>query len=101
MVELLRRRRLERVHLAALRIDAGHHVLDGAVLAGGVHGLEDQQHGPAILGVQALLQLREQLHAQREGLLGPGLVLRGQIARIVGIDVFQAELLGVAETVRS
>ena len=28
-------------NLAALRVDAGHHVLDGAVLPGGVHRLED------------------------------------------------------------
>ena len=49
VVELFVGRRLEGEDLAALRVDAGHDVLDGAVLAGGVHGLEDQQHGPAIV----------------------------------------------------
>ena len=44
VVELLGARRLERMHLAALRIDAGHHVLDDAVLAGRVHPLEHQEH---------------------------------------------------------
>ena len=34
----------------------GHHVPDGAVLAGGVHRLEDQQHRVAVGGVEKLLQ---------------------------------------------
>ena len=37
VIELLGARRLERMHLAALRIEPAHHVLDDAVLAGGVH----------------------------------------------------------------
>ncbi len=47
---------LEAEDLAALRIHAGHHVLDGAVLAGGVHGLKDQQHGVLRQCVQLALQ---------------------------------------------
>ena len=43
MVELLGRGLLERGDLAALRVHPGHDVLDGAVLAGGVHGLEDHE----------------------------------------------------------
>jgi len=35
---------LEAEHLAALRIDAGHHVPDDSVLSGGIHRLKDQQH---------------------------------------------------------
>ena len=50
---------LECVHLAALRIDAGHHVLDDAVLARRVHALEHQQHCPLAAGVKALLQFGE------------------------------------------
>jgi hypothetical protein len=34
----------EAEYLAALWIDAGHHMFDRAVLAGGIHRLEDQQH---------------------------------------------------------
>ena len=49
VVELLGARRLEGMHLAALRIDARHHVLDDAVLAGRIHRLEDHQHRPAVL----------------------------------------------------
>ena len=40
----------------ALRIDAGHHVLDRAVLAGGVHRLQHDQHRPAVVGVERLLR---------------------------------------------
>ena len=51
---------LEAEHLAALRIDAGHHVPDGAVLSGRVHRLKDQQDGMAVGRVEKLL-LRAQL----------------------------------------
>jgi hypothetical protein len=74
VIELFRRRRLERVDLAALRVDAGHHVIDDAVLAGRIHALKDHQHGPAILGPQALLQLGKPRRAAGEQLLGLVLV---------------------------
>ena len=51
---------LEAEHLAALRIDPGHHVLDGAVFSGRIHGLKDQQDGIAVGCVEKLL-LRAQL----------------------------------------
>ena len=51
---------LEAEYLAALRIDPGHHVLDGAVLSGRIHGLKDQQDGMAVGRVEKLL-LRAQL----------------------------------------
>ena len=60
-----RRRLLERGHLAALRIDARHDVLDRAVLAGRIHRLEDEQQRPAVLRVQHVLLLGEPLHAAR------------------------------------
>ena len=56
VLQFRRRSVLEAEHLAALRIDAGHHVPDGAVLAGGVHRLEDQQHRVAVGGVVKALQ---------------------------------------------
>src|SRR5262249_16096035 len=56
VIQLLRRRRLEGVHLAALRVHAGVDVLDRAVLAGGVHGLEDQEERPAVLRVELVLE---------------------------------------------
>src|SRR6266540_3089641 len=63
---LLGRRRLEGLDVAALRVEHPDDVLDGAVLAAGIHALQDQQH-PAgavaggALGVQRLLQRREPL----------------------------------------
>ena len=55
MIQLLRTRLLERMHLHALRVEARHHVLDHAVFAGGIHRLQDDEHGPAVVGVQLLL----------------------------------------------
>ena len=51
----LGRRGRERRHLAPLGIDPGHHVLDGPVLAGGVHGLEHHQQRVRVTGPQQLL----------------------------------------------
>ncbi len=65
----------EAEHLAALRIDAGHDVLDGAVLSGGVHGLKNQQQCIAVVGVEETLQLAEFLNLVVETLLV--LFLRG------------------------
>ncbi len=45
----------EAENLAALRIDAGHDVLDGAVLAGGVHRLKNQQQRTVVVGVEQTL----------------------------------------------
>ena len=56
VIQFRRTRVLEAEYLAALRIDAGHHVLDGAVLSGRVHGLKDQQHRIAVGCVVKLLQ---------------------------------------------
>jgi hypothetical protein len=51
---------LEAEHLAALRVDPGHHVPDGAVLSRRIHRLKDQQDGVAVGRVEKLL-LRAQL----------------------------------------
>jgi len=75
VVQLLRARRFERVDVAALWIDAGHDVLDGAVLASGVHGLKDEQQSPAVLRVKHLLEVAEAGDAVFEQALGSVLVL--------------------------
>ena len=49
----------EAEHLAALRIDARHDMLDRAVLARRVHRLEDQQQRIAVGGVEKLLLLAQ------------------------------------------
>ena len=66
MVELLGARVLEAVHLAALGIDARHDVTDGAVLARGVHGLEDQEQRVAIVRVENVLEPAHPLDMLRE-----------------------------------
>ena len=58
-------------HLTALRIDAGHDVLNHAVLACRVHCLEDQQQRPGIRSIKQALPFAELLDMIRQG----GLVL--------------------------
>ena len=55
VVQFLRAGVLETEHLAALGIDARHHVLDGAILAGRVHRLENQQQRIPVGRVQHVL----------------------------------------------
>ena len=45
----------EAEHLAALRVDPGHHVPDGAVFSRRIHRLKDQQDGMAVGRVEKLL----------------------------------------------
>jgi hypothetical protein len=94
VVEFFSRWALERHHLAALRVDAGHHMLDSAILARRVHGLEDEEDRPAVLGVEPVLQLCERLYPSLHALLGPGLVLRLQPGGILGIGILKTK--GVA-----
>jgi hypothetical protein len=96
MLHLLGRRFLEREDLAALRVDAGHHVLDGAVLAGGVHGLEDQQDGMRIGGVELFLRYAQGVQVFGQQLLGELFAIR--LGRLLvagprGIVVLEAHFL--------
>jgi len=59
VIELFARGLLETHDLAALRIHPGHDELDGAVLAGRIHGLQHDQHSPLVLGVELVLHLGE------------------------------------------
>ena len=72
VIALLGGRRLEAEDLAALRVDARHDVPDRAVLARGVHRLEDHQQRVGVLRVELVLLLGELLDAvleQRERFL--------------------------------
>ena len=56
MFQLLGARLFETGNLAAFRIDPGHDVPDGAVLAGSVHPLKNEQQRVAVGRVVKLLQ---------------------------------------------
>ena len=43
--------------IAALRVDAGEDVADGAVFARGIHALEDDEEGFGLAGVEEVLEL--------------------------------------------
>ena len=57
MVQFQRAGMLETGNLAALRVNAGHHVPNRTVLAGSIHCLEDQKEGVAITRILHLLLL--------------------------------------------
>ena len=63
VIEFLSRRSLEAVHLAALRVQPRHHVLDGAVLSRRIHRLKDDQQRVPVLCVENVLELRKLPHA--------------------------------------
>jgi hypothetical protein len=86
------------MHLAALRIDTFHNVLDHAVLAGRIHGLEDQQHRPAVLRIELLLKIGQALDSFGEQVLG-FLLVDGELAGVGGIPFFDSEFVGVIDTI--
>ena len=69
MLQFRGARVFEAEHLAALRIDPRHHVPDGAVLAGSVHRLKDQQQRIAVGRVVKTLQRAQLLHLFSEAVL--------------------------------
>ncbi len=70
-------------------------MLDRAVLARCIHGLEDQQHSPIVLGVKHVLKLGEHVDADGQGVLGLRLIFGGQVEGVAGIDVLQTEFISV------
>ncbi len=67
-------RGFEGEHVDALRIYPGHDVLNSAVFASGIHGLENQEQAPLALSVENILHFAEKLNALNEEFLGLGLV---------------------------
>src|SRR5437016_8039764 len=91
MIQFLGAGMFETENLASLRIDARHHVLDGAVLAGSVHRLENQQDGVLVAGVQHALQRAELLSVFLEQ--SPVTLLRAEEALHAGRPVLEFYLL--------
>jgi hypothetical protein len=72
-------------------------VFEGAILPRRIHRLKDEQHRPAVLRVQNVLQLRESLHTGLQRLFRAGLVFEGELA---GIYVGEPEFFSVGHTIR-
>src|SRR6185503_15377777 len=98
MVELEMARRLEGVHLAALRVYLRHHVLDDPVLSRRIQSLQDDKDGPTVLGIEPLLQVAETLGASGEQFLG--VVLADVEPRgVARVDVGEAEFAAVLDAI--
>jgi len=85
---LLRGRGLEGVDDHSAGVHAGHHVLDGAVLAAGVHALHGDQDRSLLLGPEPGLKI-EQLRMLLDELF-EGLLLADPL-RLIGAEVDQVD----------
>ena len=85
--------------MAPLRIHPRHDMLDGAVFPGRIHGLENQQQPPLILGVELLLQLGEPCDALLQKRTGLLLILGAQCASISRIDIPNPEALAIGNAI--
>src|SRR5436309_1367774 len=98
VIELFFARSFEGSNLASLRIHSRHDVLDDAVFPGRIHRLKNQQHGPAVLRIELFLKMAQQFHASREHSFG--VLFRFQRARVVRVEILQAEFAAVADAIR-
>src|SRR5574338_85596 len=74
-------------------------MLDGTILAGCVHRLEDEEHGPAILGIKSVLQFGQGQNSRSEGLLCLRFMfLLGEVKGIFGVHVFKAKVFPFGDT---
>ena len=74
-------------------------MLDGAVLACRIHGLEDEQHRPAVLRIEHVLQYGERFDAGAERFLGGWLVFLLEPAGVAGIKVLEPESIAVLDAI--
>jgi hypothetical protein len=70
-------------------------VFDGAIFAGGVHGLEDEEQRPFVLGIEPVLEIAEEIDAGGEGFFGAGFVFVAELQCVAGIEIFQAKVFAV------
>ena len=84
VIQLLLGGHLETGHVAALGVHAVKDVLDGPVLARGVHALEDNEYRVFPLGPQDLLQLQEALGVALQHLFCRVLVVLSGVVRVIG-----------------
>ncbi len=62
-------------------------MFDGAVLAGGIHALKNQQYGPGILRVKLFLQIAQPVAVRRDYLVGGLLVEIALLVRLVKLEM--------------
>jgi len=84
VIELLGARVLESSTPGSPGIDAGHHVLDDAVLARRVHRLEDDEEGVAVGRVQQAFEASSSAPRARRGACGIGPPNRNRVFTRVG-----------------
>src|SRR5215467_10253529 len=88
---------LEGKHVAALGIHARHNVLNHAIFAGGIHGLENEEHRPTVLGVELLLEVAKKAATISDDFFGVVFVL--EVAGIGGSEVLETKVLALADAV--
>ena len=89
MIEFLFGGGLEAEDLGGLGIEAAHHVLDRAVLPGGVHRLEHEQQRVLILRVENLSEIEEAFAQEPQQFFG---ALVGRERRgVCGIELRQPQ----------
>jgi hypothetical protein len=75
-------------------------MLDRAVLTGCIHRLEDEQHGPFVLGVELVLQFGERLHAHGQGLFESRFVFTCKLKRVARVDVLKPKVFAFGDAER-
>ena len=98
MIEVQGRGRLKGRHLASLGVHTTHDVLDRAVFPRGIHGLKNQQDRPLVLGIEPLLELREQLDPLLER-LPSRLFVGGEILGVTRVDLLEPEAVAVMDPI--
>src|ERR1700736_1242520 len=87
VVQLLLRGNLEGMDVDPLRIDAAHHVLDGAVFARRIKALEHDEERVGILGGQPVLVFGEERDTLLEQLLRLVGIILIEVGREAGVEI--------------
>src|SRR5690242_21623744 len=82
------------MHDASLWIEPGGHPPDGAVLAGGIDALQDDEQRPRMFRIEPLLQIRHPLALRVREFLG---VLLGEPCRLARVMLGQPEAIGTVD----
>ena len=74
-------------------------MLDGAILAGCVHCLKNQEHRPLVLGIKFILQLGQGCDAHRQRFLRSRFVcFLGEFKCVVRIDILETKIFTFADS---